>query len=157
MSADRPGGLYPHGHFSAGRWAGDILFLSGIVPVMRPSGHVILGYTDLAPDVAAQLASGHPSVDVREGPIVAQAWYIFESLRRTVEQQGLSLQHVVRLTPYFTDLRDFPGYNRVRVMVWPESPPASTVVEVKELLPTPDVRLEIEAVVSRELPVEVAW
>jgi enamine deaminase RidA (YjgF/YER057c/UK114 family) len=49
------------------------------------------------------------------------------------------------LTQYFRDLRDFPAYNRIRTQFFPE-PPASTVVRVLELLPTPDSLLEVDAI-----------
>jgi 2-iminobutanoate/2-iminopropanoate deaminase len=42
-------------------------------------------------------------------------------------------------------LRDFPIYNRIRATFF-EMPPASTVVQVSELLPSPDTLLEVEAV-----------
>ena len=43
------------------------------------------------------------------------------------------------------NLRDFPIYNEVRAKFF-RDPPASTVVRVVELLPTPDVLLEVEAI-----------
>jgi 2-iminobutanoate/2-iminopropanoate deaminase len=49
------------------------------------------------------------------------------------------------LTQYFRDLRDFPAYNRIRSQFFSE-PPASTVVRVLELLPTPDSLLEVDAI-----------
>ena len=85
------------------------------------------------------------STDTKEGPINAQSWYILEQLRRTVEAAGGELSNVVKLTQYFRDLRDFPAYDRVRTQFFSE-PPASTVVRVLELLPTPDFRLEVEAI-----------
>jgi enamine deaminase RidA (YjgF/YER057c/UK114 family) len=51
----------------------------------------------------------------------------------------------VKLTQYFCNLRDFPIYNEVRAKFF-RDPPASTVVRVVELLPTPDVLLEVEAI-----------
>jgi enamine deaminase RidA (YjgF/YER057c/UK114 family) len=51
---------------------------------------------------------------------------------------------VVKLTQYFRNLRDFPIYNRVRATFFSD-PPASTVVQVSELLPSPDALVEVEA------------
>jgi enamine deaminase RidA (YjgF/YER057c/UK114 family) len=62
-----------------------------------------------------------------------------------VAAAGGTLSDVVKLTQYFRDLRDFPAYNRIRTRFFPE-PPASTVVRVLELLPTPDSLLEVDAI-----------
>ena len=89
--------------------------------------------------------TGEMSVDTKDGPIAAQSWYILENLRQTVAAAGGTLSDVVKLTQYFRDLRDFPTYNRIRSQFFPE-PPASTVVRVLELLPTPDSLLEVDAI-----------
>jgi enamine deaminase RidA (YjgF/YER057c/UK114 family) len=41
-------------------------------------------------------------------------------------------------------LRDFPIYNRIRTSFFAD-PPASTVVQISELLPTPETLLEVDA------------
>lgn len=51
---------------------------------------------------------------------------------------------VFKLVQYFTDLRDYPLYNRVRRSFYPGEPPVSTVVEVSGMLPTRAVRIEVE-------------
>ena len=85
------------------------------------------------------------STDLKDGPITAQAWFVLDRLRSTVAAAGGSLEDVVKLTQYFCNLRDFPIYNEVRAKFF-RNPPASTVVRVVELLPTPDVLLEVEAI-----------
>ena len=52
---------------------------------------------------------------------------------------------VFKLVQYFTDLRDYPHYTRVRRMFYPGDPPVSTVVEVSGMLPARAVRIEVEA------------
>jgi enamine deaminase RidA (YjgF/YER057c/UK114 family) len=149
----------PHklGHYSLGRWAGNTLYMAGIVAADAATGKFVRGYEDLKPDVAERFRTGHISVDLREGPIVAQTWKIFELLKEAVEREGLTLDHVVKITPYFTDLRNFPGYHRVRKAVFPNNPPAITVVEVTGLLPSADTLIEIDAIVYRDLPREMKW
>ena len=88
---------------------------------------------------------GEMSSDLKDGPIAAQSWFILDMLRKTVSAAGGTLDDVVKLTQYFRDLRDFPIYNRIRATFFAD-PPASTVVRVLELLPTPDSLLEVEAV-----------
>jgi enamine deaminase RidA (YjgF/YER057c/UK114 family) len=106
---------------------------------------VIAGYSDLPPE-ARRLAgeTGEMYTDMKEGPIAAQSWWILNSLRLTVEAAGGTLNDVVKLTQYFRNLRDFPVYNRIRASFFAD-PPASTVVQISELLPTSDSLLEVDA------------
>jgi 2-iminobutanoate/2-iminopropanoate deaminase len=143
------------GDFSVGRWAGDLLLLSGITATDPATGQVPKGYEDLDPAVAERFATGHVSIDYREGPIIAQAWKVFDWMQRILEREGLTLRHVVRLGHYLTDRNDFPSYMRVRQAFFPEQPPPGTAVWVTELLPTPDVRLEVEATAARQIPVDI--
>jgi enamine deaminase RidA (YjgF/YER057c/UK114 family) len=126
----------PLSRYAPFRRAGDLIFLAGIVAADPATGKVVSGYADLPPDVRKQAGeTGEMSTDMKEGPIAAQSWFILSSLRRTVEAAGGTLDDVVKLTQYFRDLRDFPIYNRIRTLFFPE-PPASTVIRVLELLPT---------------------
>lgn len=133
------------GSYSQFRWAGDFLYLAGQVAVDPARDRTIRGYEDLPSDVAAKLATGKMSIDSKEGPIAAQTWWVFHTIQTILEQEGASLQNVVRLVQYMRDLRDFPVFDRVRAMFFPENPPASTVIQVSELLPTPESRLEVDA------------
>ena len=81
----------------------------------------------------------------KDGPITAQSWFVLDRLRSTLAAANGTLDDVVKLTQYFCNLRDFPIYNEVRAKFF-RDPPASTVVRVVELLPTPDILLEVEAV-----------
>lgn len=148
----RPDVPAPLANYSVGKWSGDTLFLAGVVAADPATGRVVRGYADLPAEVAAELETGQMSVDSKEGPIAAQAWFVLDQVRRTLEGEGLSLRHVVKLTQYMTDLRDFPVYNRVRLRFFPEDPPASTVVQVVALLPTEESRLEVDVVATRALP-----
>ncbi len=122
------------------------MFFSGIIAADPTTLKVIKGYSDL-PEDARRLAgeTGEMSTDMKEGPIAAQSWWILNSLRLTVEAAGGTLNDVVKLTQYFRNLRDFPVYNRIRTSFFADAP-ASTVVQVSELLPTPETLLEVEAV-----------
>lgn len=139
----------PLANYSVGKWSGDTLFLAGVVAANPATGRVVDGYEDLPPEVARSLATGQMSVDSKEGPIAAQAWFVLDQVRRTLEGEGLTLRNVVKLTQYMTDLRDFPVYNRIRLMFFPDDPPASTVVRVAELLPTKKSRLEVDVIATR--------
>jgi len=135
----------PLSRYAPFRRAGDLVLFAGITAADPATARVITGYADLPVD-ARKLAgeSGEMSTDMKEGPIAAQSWYVLNALRQTVEAAGGTLDDVVKLTQYFRDLRDFPIYNRIRTTFFRE-PPASTVVQVSELLPTPDILLEVDA------------
>jgi enamine deaminase RidA (YjgF/YER057c/UK114 family) len=136
----------PLSRYAPFRRAGDLMYFSGIIAADPSSMKVITGYFDLPPE-ARRLAgeTGEMSTDMKDGPIAAQSWWILNSLRLTVEAAGGTLNDVVKLTQYFRNLRDFPIYNRIRSSFF-DDPPASTVVQVSELLPTPEALLEVEAV-----------
>jgi enamine deaminase RidA (YjgF/YER057c/UK114 family) len=121
------------------------VFFAGIIAADPSTMTVISGYSDLPPE-ARRLAgeTGEMSTDMKDGPIAAQSWWILNSLRLTVEAAGGTLNDVVKLTQYFRNLRDFPVYNRIRASFFAE-PPASTVVQISELLPTSESLLEVDA------------
>jgi 2-iminobutanoate/2-iminopropanoate deaminase len=135
----------PLANYAPFRRAGDLVFFAGIIAVDPETKTVIGSYGDLPAEMrSAAGETGEISVDSKDGPITAQAWYIMDSLRRTVAAAGGTLDDVVNLTQYFTDLRDFPVYNRVRAQFFSVAP-ASTCVQVAELLPTQVARLEVQA------------
>ena len=65
------------------------------------------------------------STDAREGPILAQSWYVLDRIRLTVEAAGGGMSDVFKLVQYFKDLDHFPHYSRVRKLFFPGEPPAS--------------------------------
>jgi enamine deaminase RidA (YjgF/YER057c/UK114 family) len=107
---------------------------------------VVTGYDDIPPDAAQLIGrTGEMSVDVKEGPILAQSWWVLDRIRATVESAGGSMADVFKLVQYFRDLRDYPHYNRVRKHFFPTDPPVSTVVQVTAMLPDERVLVEVEA------------
>jgi enamine deaminase RidA (YjgF/YER057c/UK114 family) len=138
--------LPPLARYAPYRRAGDLVYLAGIIAVDTVAGRTVGGYADIPADARATLGeTGEMSVDSKDGPIAAQSWFIMEQLQRVLEEVGGTMDDVVNLTQYFIDLRDFPIYNRIRATYFP-NPPASTVVRVAELLPTPESLLEVQAV-----------
>jgi enamine deaminase RidA (YjgF/YER057c/UK114 family) len=136
----------PLARYAPFRRAGDLVYFAGVVPADPSTGRVIGGYEDLSDEIRQELGeTGEMSVDSKDGPVLAQSWFVLDGLKRTVETAGGTLDDVVNLIQFFTDLRDFPLYNKVRTSFFPE-PPASTCVRVLELLPTPESRIEVQAV-----------
>jgi 2-iminobutanoate/2-iminopropanoate deaminase len=136
----------PLAKYAAWRRAGDFIFLSGIIPVNPQTALIVRGYDDI-PAAAQQLLgrTGEFSTDIKEGPILAQSWYVLESIRTTIESAGGQMSDVIKLVQYFRNLDHFPHYSRVRKLFYPDAPPVSTVVQVSEMLPSPDVLIEVEA------------
>lgn len=138
----------PLARYAACKRAGDFLFLSGVIAVDPVRGRVVSGFADLPDAVRASLGeTGEFSVDIRQGPILAQSWFVLDRIRSIIAAEGGRMDDICRLCQYFRDLRDYPLYNRVRRSFFPGQPPVSTVVEVSAMLPSPDVLVEVEATV----------
>ena len=86
------------------------------MPTYRLKQRVLLGQT------------GEFSTDIKEGPMLAQSWFVLDRIRRTVEDAGGRMDDVVKLVQYFKNLDQFPLYSRVRKLFFPGQPPVSTVV-----------------------------
>jgi enamine deaminase RidA (YjgF/YER057c/UK114 family) len=136
----------PLARYAAWRRAGDLVLLSGVIAVEPSSGTIVRGYNDIPVAARALIGqTGEFSTDAKEGPVLAQSWFVLDRIRATVEDAGGTMSDVVRLVQYFRNLDHFPLYSRVRKLFFPGEPPASTVVEVSEMLPTADILVEVEA------------
>ncbi len=136
----------PLARYSAWTRRGDFVFLSGIIAVDPSANKIIRGFDDLPEGVADQIGrTGEFSVDAKDGPIIAQSWYVLDRVRATVEDAGGTMGDVFKLVQYFRNLDHFPRYNTVRRMFFPDLPPVSTVVEVSGMMPSHDILIEVEA------------
>ena len=146
MTTTPSGIAQPLARYSAYRRVGDFVFLSGVIAVDPAAGKIVNGYADIPDAAADQLGrTGEFSTDIKEGPILAQSWYVLDRIRATVEAAGGRMSDVFKLVQYFRNLDHFPHYSRVRKRFFPGEPPASTVVEVSAMLPTADILIEVEA------------
>lgn len=136
----------PLARYSAWTRRGDFVFLSGVIAVDPAAGRIVRGFADLPAGVPETIgATGEFSADFRDGPILAQSWFVLDRIRATIEAAGGSMADVFKLVQYFTDLDHFPRYNAVRRLFFPGGAPVSTVVEVSGLMPSRDVVIEVEA------------
>ena len=136
----------PLAKYSAWRRVGDFVFLSGIIAVDPARSTIVKGYADIPPAARALLGeTGEFSTDIKEGPILAQSWYVLDRVQATVEAAGGQMGDVFKLVQYFKNLDHFPHYSRVRKLFFPGEPPVSTVVEVSGMLPSPEMLIEVEA------------
>jgi len=136
----------PLARYAAWRRAGDWILLSGVIAVDPARQLIVRGYADIPAEARTLIGeTGEFSTDYKEGPMLAQSWFVLDRIRSTVEAAGGSMADVVRMVQYFKNLDHFPLYSRVRKLFFPGEPPASTVVEVSAMLPSADILIEVEA------------
>jgi len=111
----------PISHFTDAVQAGDLLFVSGIVPV----------------DENRELVGGDD--------VVAQARAVFANMSDVLAATGCTFADVVKVTVFLTDVADRPLVNPVREEFFGETRPASTLVEISALV-IPGAKIEVEAV-----------
>jgi len=111
----------PISHYTDAVRAGELLFVSGFVPV----------------DGEGRLVGGDD--------VVAQVRQVFANIEAVLRAAGATFADVVRVTVYLTDMADRPRINPVRQEVFGETRPASTLVEVSALA-VPGAKVEIDAV-----------
>src|SRR6476661_2867113 len=108
------------GPYSQAIKAGNLLFLSGQVPIDPATGQLV------ADDIAQQTRR------------------VFENLGAILEAAGLSFDAVVRTTVYLLDMNEFAAMNEVYATFFSAPAPARATVQVSRL--PRDARVEIDAV-----------
>lgn len=79
----------------------------------------------------------------------AQTRGVIENIRRTLEEVDLSLDDVVSITTYLTNMNDFAAYNAAYADYFDQSGPVRTTVGVSQL---PHPHLLIEMTVTARIP-----
>ena len=145
MTLPSPAGL-PLARYAPARRIGDIVYFSGVIAVDPASRQVLSRFDQLPLAVRQPLGeTGELSVDIFQAPVLVQSWFVLDRIRALAQANGGTMADVFKLVQYFTDLRDYPLYNQVRGMFFPGEAPVSTVVEVSGMLPSREVRIEVEA------------
>jgi len=108
------------GAYSPAIKAGNLLFISGQIPVDPTTGNLI------------------------QGDIAAQADQVMRNLTALLRAGGASFTNVVRTTVYLADMNDFAGMNEVYSRYIVDPPPARATVQVARL--PRDVKIEIDAI-----------
>jgi 2-iminobutanoate/2-iminopropanoate deaminase len=101
----------PHaiGPYSQAIRSGNMLFLSGQIPLDPKSGNLI------------------------DGDFPAQSRRVFENLRAVLRAAGADFRHVVRATVYLTDLGNFQTLNSIYAEYFGNHKPARSTVGVAAL------------------------
>jgi len=90
----------------------------------------------------------HPSTGEMITAIEPAARQVLTNLQTVLEENGLSLGHVVKTTLFLKSIADFAAVNAVYAGFFPAEPPARSTVEVSSL--PKGVLLEIEAIAVRK-------
>lgn len=81
------------------------------------------------------------------GDVATQARAVFERIAGLLGELGASLDDVVKITTFLTDMGQYAPFAAVRADFFPRRKPASSTVGVKELS-RPEYLIEIEAVAA---------
>jgi 2-iminobutanoate/2-iminopropanoate deaminase len=108
------------GPYSPAIRAGNLLFVSGQIPIDPATGTVV------------------------DGDVSSQTDRVMRNIGALLEAAGCGFEHVVRTTVFLADLNDFAAVNEVYGRFVLDPPPARATVQVSRL--PRDVRVEIDAI-----------
>ena len=117
FTKDAPAAIGP---YSQGISAGNMVFVSGQLPVVPETGEMLTG------DMAQQTTQ------------------CLKNLESILQNAGCTLENVVKTTIFLKDLNDFAIVNQAYGAAFAKEPPARSCVEVARL--PKDGRIEIEAI-----------
>jgi len=108
------------GAYSPAIKAGNLLFISGQIPIDPATGNLI------------------------DGDITAQADRVMRNVSALLRAAGIGFDHVVRTTVFLADMNDFTAMNEVYSRYIVDPPPARATVQVARL--PRDVKIEVDAI-----------
>ncbi len=111
------------GPYSLAIQSGDLVFISGQIPLDGATGKLV------------------------DGDVTAQARQSLENLKAILEAAGLSFDHVVKTTIFLTSMGDFAAVNEVYKAYVTEPYPARSTIAVAALPMA--AKVEIEMIASR--------
>lgn len=95
--------------------------------------------------VSGQTANNEHGVLIGENNFDEQAEQVFRNLDKVLKAGGASLDSVIKVTIYLTDMSYFPKIVELRKQYFSKPYPADTIVEINALA-SPEFMIEIEAV-----------
>jgi 2-iminobutanoate/2-iminopropanoate deaminase len=116
---DAPKAIGPYSHAVR---SGQLLFVSGQVPIDPATGNLV------------------------DGDISAQTQRVMQNIDAVLRAAGLSLKDVVRTTIFLADMNDFAAVNAVYGTFFSDPYPARATVQVSRL--PKDARVEIDAIAT---------
>lgn len=95
--------------------------------------------------IAGQVALDQSGNLVGKGDFRLQAQQAFANLKAAVEAAGGTMQDIVKLNVYVTDIAQLPTYRQVRdLYIDGKEPPTSTAIQVSSLF-RPEFLIEVDA------------
>lgn len=95
--------------------------------------------------ISGQVALDKDGKLVGEGDLRAQAVQVLENIKAILEHSHATMDDVVKVTVYVTDIRAFNDITDIREKYFPANGPSSVICEVSALA-WPEFMIEIEAV-----------
>ena len=95
--------------------------------------------------ISGQIALDPSGALVGAGDMKAQSQRVFENIEAILKMAGGTLENVVKITAYLTDMSRYGEYNEVRGRFLKDHRPASTTVQVVALA-FPGLLVEVEAI-----------
>jgi 2-iminobutanoate/2-iminopropanoate deaminase len=115
-----PGAPKAIGPYSPALRAGNLLFISGQIPLDPATGTLV------------------------DGDITAQTDRVMRNIAALLAAAGAGFEHVVRTTVFLLDMNDFAAMNEVYGTFVADPPPARSTVQVARL--PRDVKVEIDVI-----------
>jgi 2-iminobutanoate/2-iminopropanoate deaminase len=112
------------GPYSQAVQAGNLLFLSGQIPIDPKTGELI------------------------EGDIRQQTRQALENIKGILESQRLRMEDVVKATLFLKEMGNFNQVNEVYATYFPSFPPARSTVEVAKLPKNAEIEIEAIALIK---------
>ena len=104
--------------------------------VISPQGRLVVVAGQVALDLKGKvIGKGNPATQTRAA---------LENMKAVLAEAGATLEHVVKLTVFLTNMDDLPKVQEVRARYFPSDPPASSTLSISQLV-NPDLLVEIEA------------
>jgi len=94
--------------------------------------------------VAGTTAANENGEVVGKDDVYQQAIFIYQKIEKALQEAGASMQNVVRIRTFITDMKRSSEALKVQGEIFSEIRPAATIVETTALI-NPDLLLEIEA------------
>jgi len=113
----------PIGPYSQAIKLGNLLFVSGQIPIDPATNEVV------------------------KGGIKDQTERVLENVKAILEAANMTLDDVIMAFVYLSDMADFPQFNEVYSRYFKERPPARVTVAVKSL--PRDVKVEIAVIAGK--------
>lgn len=129
------GKAQPLGHYPHVKRVGDFIYVSGTSSRRPDNTHV----------GAVQNTDGTWALDIE-----LQTEAVIKNIKSLLQSMDADLSHLIDITTFLVDMKDFKGYNKVYGSFFDHTGPTRTTVAVHQL-PHPNLLIEIKAIAYKPL------